>query len=148
MAFLDEQTEDVYKKLRSQLPGYEVARVSTDLGEENFVVRTGGDRTLGSYYLFNVSSGDLRKLEDLGPWIKESQMAEMKPVEYQARDGVTIHGYLTLPKGREPKHLPVVVNPHGGPFDTDGMGFYPVVDLLVNPRLAGVPTNHARPPDI
>src|SRR5260370_1607630 len=34
MAFFDEQTDDVYKKLRTQLPGYEVARVSTDLDEE------------------------------------------------------------------------------------------------------------------
>ena len=132
MAFLDPQTEDAYKKLRSQLPGYEVARVSADRDEQNFVVRTSSDRTLGSYYLFNVSSGDLRKLSELGPWIKENQMAEMKPVEYQARDGVTIHGYLTLPKGRDPKHLPVIVNPHGGPWARDEWGFDPEVQFLAN----------------
>src|ERR1700757_4673705 len=132
IAFLDDQTENAYKKLRSQLPGYEVARVSADLDEENYVVRTSGDRTLGSYYLFNVSSGDLRKLGDLGPWIKEDQMAEMKPVEYQARDGVKIHGYLTLPKGRDPKNLPVIVNPHGGPWARDEWGFDPEVQFLAN----------------
>jgi dipeptidyl aminopeptidase/acylaminoacyl peptidase len=132
IAFLDDQTENAYKKLRSQLPGYEVARVSADLDEQNYVVRTSGDRTLGSYYLFNVGSGDLRKLGDLGPWIKEDQMAEMKPVEYQARDGETIHGYLTLPKGRDPKHLPVIVNPHGGPWERDEWGFDPEVQFLAN----------------
>jgi dipeptidyl aminopeptidase/acylaminoacyl peptidase len=132
IAFLDDKTEDAYKKLRSQLPGYEVARVSADLDEQNFVVRTSGDRTLGSYYLFDVSSGGLRKLGDLGPWIKENQMAEMKPVEYQARDGATIHGYLTLPKGRDPKHLPVIVNPHGGPWARDEWGFNPEVQFLAN----------------
>jgi dipeptidyl aminopeptidase/acylaminoacyl peptidase len=142
LAFLDQQTEDVYKKLSSQLPGYEVARVSTDLAEENFVVRTSGDRTLGSYYLFNVTSGDLRKLEDLGPWLKESQMAEMKPVEYQARDGVTIHGYLTLPKGRDPKNLPVIVNPHGGPWARDEWGFNPEVQFLANRGYAVFQTNY------
>jgi dipeptidyl aminopeptidase/acylaminoacyl peptidase len=132
MAFLDDQTENAYKKLRSKLPGYEVGRVSADLDEENYVVRTSGDRTLGSYYLFNVSSGDLRKLGDLGPWIKEDQMAEMKPVEYQARDGVKLHGYLTLPKGRDPKNLPVIVNPHGGPWARDEWGFDPEVQFLAN----------------
>jgi dipeptidyl aminopeptidase/acylaminoacyl peptidase len=132
IAFLDPETEAAYQKLRNQLPGYEVARVSADLDEQNYVVRTSSDRTLGSYYLFNVSSGALRKLSDLGPWIKENQMAEMKPVEYQARDGVTIHGYLTLPKGRDPKHLPVIVNPHGGPWARDEWGFNPEVQFLAN----------------
>src|SRR5260221_8801803 len=62
MAFLDEQTEDVYKKLRSQLPGYEVARVSTDLDEENFVVRTGGDPALSSCYSFHINFLDPKEL--------------------------------------------------------------------------------------
>jgi dipeptidyl aminopeptidase/acylaminoacyl peptidase len=130
--FLDKETEDAYQKLQTQLPGYQVARTGADHSEENYVVLTSSDRTLGSYYLFNVGSGALRKLDDLGPWIQESQMAEMKPVEYQARDGVTIHGYLTLPKGREPKHLPVIVNPHGGPWARDQWDFNPEVQFLAN----------------
>ena len=39
----------------------------------------------------------------------------MKPIEYKSRDGLTINGYITLPNGKEPKNLPVIVNPHGGP---------------------------------
>jgi dipeptidyl aminopeptidase/acylaminoacyl peptidase len=130
--FLDKKTEDAYQKLQTELPGYQVSRTGADHSEENYVVLTSSDRTLGSYYLFNVDSGALRKLDDLGPWIQESQMAEMKPVEYQARDGVTIHGYLTLPKGREPKHLPVIVNPHGGPWARDQWSFNPEVQFLAN----------------
>jgi dipeptidyl aminopeptidase/acylaminoacyl peptidase len=42
-------------------------------------------------------------------------MAEMKPISFRARDGLLIHGYLTLPKGLKPEGLPVVVNPHAGP---------------------------------
>ena len=130
--FLDKKTEDAYQKLQTELPGYQVSRTGADHPEENYVVLTSSDRTLGSYYLFNVDSGALRKLDDLGPWIQESQMTEMKPVEYQARDGVTIHGYLTLPKGRAPKHLPVIVNPHGGPWARDQWGFNPEVQFLAN----------------
>jgi dipeptidyl aminopeptidase/acylaminoacyl peptidase len=56
----------------------------------------------------------------------------MKPIEYQSRDGLTIHGYLTLPLGREAKNLPAVVNPHGGPWARDTWGFNPEVQFLAN----------------
>ena len=42
----------------------------------------------------------------MSPWLDEATMAEMKPIEYKSRDGLTIHGYLTLPVGMEPKNLP------------------------------------------
>ena len=38
-------------------------------------------------------------------------MAEMTPIKYESRDGLTIHGYLTLPKGSNGKNLPVVSEP-------------------------------------
>ncbi len=56
----------------------------------------------------------------------------MKPVTLKSRDGLTIHGYLTLPNGVEPKNLPVVVNPHGGPWYRDTWGFNPEVQFLAN----------------
>lgn len=56
----------------------------------------------------------------------------MKPISYQSRDGLTIHGYLTLPKGREAKSLPVVINPHGGPWARDDWGYNPEVQMLAN----------------
>jgi dipeptidyl aminopeptidase/acylaminoacyl peptidase len=59
-------------------------------------------------------------------------MAEMKPITYTSRDGITINGYLTLPVGREAKNLPVVINPHGGPWARDNWGFNPEVQLLAN----------------
>ena len=49
-------------------------------------------------------------------WIDPEQMSEMRPVSFAARDGMTLHGYVTLPKGVGDKHLPMVVLPHGGPF--------------------------------
>ena len=56
----------------------------------------------------------------------------MKPIEYTSRDGLTIHGYLTLPKGKDAKNLPIVVNPHGGPWARDEWGFNPEVQFLAN----------------
>jgi dipeptidyl aminopeptidase/acylaminoacyl peptidase len=132
IVFFDRATEDAYKYLEQQLPGFDVARVGSDKEENKFVVVLTGDRTLGSYYLYDVKSRDIRKLADLGPWLQADQLAEMKPIEYRSRDGLTIHGYLTLPKGRDPKKLPVVVNPHGGPWARDDWEFNPEVQFLAN----------------
>ena len=56
----------------------------------------------------------------------------MRSITYTSRDGLTIHGYLTLPVGVEPKNLPVVVHPHGGPWARDAWGFSPEVQFLAN----------------
>jgi dipeptidyl aminopeptidase/acylaminoacyl peptidase len=56
----------------------------------------------------------------------------MKPVTYTSRDGLTIHGYLTLPNGKAAKGLPVVVNPHGGPWYRDTWRFNPEVQFLAS----------------
>ena len=130
--FLDKETEDLYKKLEKQLPGHEVYVTFNNKNEDVFIVRTMSDRTLGSYYLYEKKSGKLTKLADRNPWLNENDLAEMKPITYQSRDGLTIHGYLTLPKGKTPKNLPVVINPHGGPWARDVWGFNPEVQFLAN----------------
>lgn len=130
--FLDRETEDLYKTLQKKLPKYDVFVTFNDKNEDVFTVRTISDRTLGSYYLYEKKTGKLTKLADRNPWLKEGDLAEMKPVTYQSRDGLTMHGYLTLPKGKEPKNLPVVVNPHGGPWARDVWGFNPEVQFLAN----------------
>src|SRR5690606_21046865 len=65
-------------------------------------------------------------------WLDENNMATMKPIKYTSRDGLTINGYLTLPKGVPATNLPVVVNPHGGPWACDSWGFNPECQFLAN----------------
>ena len=130
--FFDPVTETLYKTLEQKLPGYEVEVSGHDKAEEKFIVVSTNDRTPGSRYLFDSKSGGLTKLVDVAPWLKESELASMKPIEFKSRDGLALHGYLTLPIGREPKNLPVVVNPHGGPWARDGWGYNPEVQFLAN----------------
>ncbi len=130
--YLDPQAEKMFATIEQKLPGYQIDAVDTDHDEDQFIIATTSDRTPGSRYLFNVKSGELTKLADVKPWLKESELAPMKPIEYKSRDGLTIHGYLTLPLGREPKNLPVVVNPHGGPWARDEWGYDPEVQFLAN----------------
>jgi len=130
--FFDPVTEQLYTSLEHKLPGYDVYVVSSNKAEDTFIVRTITDRSLGSFYLYESNSGTLTKLADRNPWLKEEQLAEMKPIEYKSRDGLVIHAYLTLPKGKPSKDLPIVVNPHGGPWVRDEWGFNPEVQFLAN----------------
>lgn len=90
------------------------------------------DRTPGSRYLYDVKANSLKKLADINSAIAEADMAEMKPIQYTSRDGLTIRGYLTLPKGVAAKNLPVIINPHGGPWARDAWGYNPEIQFLAN----------------
>ncbi|MCU4162577.1 S9 family peptidase [Marinilabiliaceae bacterium A049] len=130
--FFDEQTKKLFDRLESELKGYEVFITSSNKEEDKFLIRTYSDRSLGAYYFYDTASDDLKHLTDVSPWLDEDQMAKMKPVKYTSRDGLTIHGYLTLPVGVEEKNLPVVINPHGGPWARDTWGFNPEIQFLAN----------------
>ncbi|MBW7847008.1 MAG: S9 family peptidase [Bacteroidales bacterium] len=139
--FFDKQTKDIFENLEKLLPGYEISISSSDKAEEKYIVRTYSDKSLGAYYFYDLKKNHLTKIQEVSPWIDEKQMADIKPIQYRARDGKVIHGYLTLPKGVEPKNLPVVINPHGGPWARDNWGFNPEVQFLANRGFAVLQMN-------
>lgn len=139
--FFDETTKKLFERLEKELKGYEISISASDKAEEKFIIRTYSDRSLGSYYFFDKKKDKLTKIQEVSPWIDENQMAEIKPIQYRSRDGLIIHGYLTLPKGVEPKNLPVVINPHGGPWARDNWGFNPEVQFLANRGFAVLQMN-------
>ncbi len=140
--FFDDKARQIYATLEKKLPGYEVAIGSSNKAEDVYIVRTYSDKTRGSYYLFDWKTGKLEKWRELSPWLNEQDMADMRPISYKSRDGLTIHGYLTLPKGREAKNLPIIVNPHGGPWVRDHWGFNSEVQLLANRGYAVLQMNY------
>ncbi|MEJ2543748.1 MAG: S9 family peptidase [Calditrichaceae bacterium] len=130
--FFDEERKNLQKTLQQKLPNYEVVITSMNKDENKIMVRTYSDKTLGAYYFYNTETGEFKKLVEISPWLNEDYMADMQPIKYETRDGLTIHGYLTLPKGVEAKNLPAVVHPHGGPWARDNWGFNPEVQFLAN----------------
>lgn len=130
--FLDPVIEKIFTRLQTLLPGVEVQITGTDDAENLFIVRATSDTLRGIYYLYNVQTDKLEELANACPWLNPADLTEMKPVSYKSRDGLTIHGYLTLPKGRPAKNLPVVINPHGGPWHRDSWGYNPEVQFLAN----------------
>lgn len=133
--FFDDVMKGIYEKIKSALPGYEIAFTSSTRNEDRFIVRTYSDKSLGAYYIYDVATEKLDKLADVSPWLNEEYMATVHPIEFFSRDGLKIRGYLTLPKGytmENARKLPVVINPHGGPWARDSWGFNPEVQFLAN----------------
>jgi len=139
--FFDAHTEAMYRDIEARLPGYDVTLTSSSKDEDKFVVAAMSDRTPGKRYLYDSNARTLELLADIAPWLPEAQLSSMEPIVFEARDGLAIHGYLTLPQGRDPRNLPVVVNVHGGPWARDVWGFNPEVQFLANRGYAVLQVN-------
>ncbi|MCF8380003.1 MAG: S9 family peptidase [Bacteroidales bacterium] len=133
--FFDTEFEEMIHFLESKLVDTEIGIVSTNKAEDKAIVIATDDKSMGTYYLYDKQTGSIDKIADIAPWLDKNEMASMVPIKYESRDSLTINGYLTLPKGytmKNARDLPVVVNPHGGPWYRDTWGFNPEVQFLAN----------------
>lgn len=130
--FFNKERAAILNYLQQQLKGKEIIAASRDSSETKFILRTFSDKSLGAYYYFNVASNELKKLSDVGSWLDENKMSDMKPIRYKARDGFTLFGYLTIPKNVKHENLPTIVIPHGGPWLRDSWGFDAEAQFLAN----------------
>lgn len=131
--FFDNEMRAIFEDITSQLgDNVEIAITGYTKEENKYIIRTYSDRTMGSYYLYDVAEKKLENLCDVSPWLKAGEMAETRPIEFKSRDGLIIHGYLTMPNCDVKTNLPVVVNPHGGPWHRDSWGFNAEAQFLAN----------------
>ena len=140
--FFDSEREELQKTLETFFPNYEVSVTDMDDDERKCIIRTYSDRTRGTYYLYDRKDNSMSKLAELSPWLKEENMAPMKAIKFNARDGLLLHGYLTLPVGVNPVKLPLVIIPHGGPSARDGWGFDSEAQFLANRGIAVLQVNY------
>ncbi len=96
----------------------------------------------GATYKYDSGTGESEFLFRPRPWLNPEQLAEMKPVAYKARDGMTIHAYLTTPRGVDAANLPMVLLVHGGPWARDVWGYDPEAQLLANRGYAVLQINY------
>jgi dipeptidyl aminopeptidase/acylaminoacyl peptidase len=130
--FFDKDWEEINAGLKQKFQGYQVSFASWDEARKKGIVSVYSDRLPVKYYVYDFASKETVEVANPYPWINEEDMALMKPVQYMSGDSLTIHGYLTLPKGIKTEKLPVVVNPHGGPWYRDGWYYNPEVQFLAN----------------
>lgn len=125
------------------LPHTTNAVTSRSDDEKVLVVTAYSDRDPGAYYLLNLRKPALMLLGRINSKLDPARMSVMEPVQFTARDGLAIHGYLTRPAGSAGQRVPLIVNPHGGPFGIrDDWGFNPEVQFLANRGYAVLQINY------
>lgn len=100
------------------------------------------DQAPAAYYLYRRPEKILDYLFTTRPALAQYPLAEMRPVQIQARDGLMLHGYLTLPPGAEARNLPMVLNVHGGPWSRDTWGYDAEAQWLANRGYACLQVNY------
>ncbi len=140
---LDEEFASLQSTIDAAFPGNQNSITSISKDENRMLIYSGSDRDPGSYYLYDKVAGKIEFFAQPRRWIDPNDMSEMTPVRYEARDGETIHAYLTVPAGSEAKDLPLIINPHGGPYGIrDFWGYRTETQFLANRGYAVMQTNY------
>lgn len=114
--YFDAKAAQLQKDLHEVFPGDSLTLQNFSADGKRALVLATNDRSPGKYYLYDETKQSVEQIAARVPWIDPKLMGEVKPIHYQARDGLEIAGYLTTPPGKAPKKLPLIVNPHGGPY--------------------------------
>jgi dipeptidyl aminopeptidase/acylaminoacyl peptidase len=137
---LDESIADDFTAL-GKLHRGEFTVVSRDLADKTWLVTYRVDDGPTVTYVYDRESRKGEILFTNMPKLEKYKLARMTPISYKSRDGLTIHGYLTTPVGKEAKNLPTVLLVHGGPWGRDGWGFNPLPQWLANRGYAVLQVN-------
>lgn len=135
--------KDLSGRMKKQFGNKECYVIDHDDEENTFLVLVQSDKLYGTFYQYDNKTKKFSLLYDLMPQLKEEDMADMRPISFKSRDGLTIHGYITLPKNVSPgKKVPMVVIPHGGPQGIrDSWGFNPEAQLFASRGYATLQVN-------
>jgi dipeptidyl aminopeptidase/acylaminoacyl peptidase len=114
--WFDDDMRKLHAKLEASLPDTVHRARQFNADGSKIIYLSSSDRDPGVYYLYDRTKQKLEELAVIKPGIDPEKMAAMKPVTFTARDGLLVHGYLTLPRGAPGRNLPLILHPHGGPF--------------------------------
>jgi len=114
--FINEKWKNIIENLNVSFGVDFVGIMSMSDDQQKMILTIADDRNPGDYYLYDRGKNTITYLGSVRPWIDPKTMAEMKPIAFTARDGETVHGFLSVPVDSNGKNLPLIINPHGGPF--------------------------------
>ncbi len=137
--FFDKQVESDFEVLRAVREG-EVNIESRNYDDTLWVITYSSDVAPATYYLYDRRTKEAQFLFAARPALEQFELARMEAICYQSRDGLSIHGYLTMPVGVR-KGAPMVLLVHGGPWARDVWGYNGVVQLLANRGYAVLQVN-------
>ncbi|MGB5943548.1 MAG: S9 family peptidase [Leeuwenhoekiella sp.] len=133
----------LHKKFEKEFEGKQYGIADRTDDEDFYLLYVNSDKDYGTYYSYDVENDKFELIYELMPQLKEADMAEMRPITFKSRDGLTLHGYITLPKAAlDGERVPVIVNPHGGPQGIrDSWGFNPEAQLFASRGYATLQVN-------
>src|ERR1700722_3849491 len=120
--FVDPKIKADFEVLKSVRKG-DIASISPNLDDTKWIVGFVSDDAPAYWYVYDRVTRKATPLFSSRPLLEKYKLSEMKPVEFEARDGMKLYGYLTTPAGMDAKNLPLVEFVHGGPWARDQWGF-------------------------
>lgn len=138
--FLDRAVEADFALLGKGRPG-SISIRSRARADRTWLVKISAPDHPTTYYRFDRGSRRVERLFSEDPGLERVPLAGKEPISFAARDGMTIHAYLTLPVGVPPKRLPMVVLVHGGPWARDTWSLDFPVQWLANRGYAVLQVN-------
>lgn len=140
---VSETYKKIYARLKKEFGDKQFFTQGKTDDESKYLVVITSDKIVGEYYLYDVEKDTVTLLYKLLPNLKAEDMGTMKPITFKSRDGLTIHGYLTLPADyKKGQKLSLIVNPHGGPQGIrDSWGFNPEAQLFASRGYATLQVN-------
>jgi dipeptidyl aminopeptidase/acylaminoacyl peptidase len=127
--YFDKTEGATYAQLEDVIPdAHEIYITSRSRDGKALTVYNSGPHDPGSYYL--VKDGKLKAIGSKQPLLKSADLADVKYIDYKARDGKTIHAFITVPHGEGP--FPTIVMPHGGPFVSEVVGWDEWGQMMAN----------------
>jgi len=130
-SFLDPSVKDDFAELSKVRPG-DIDGLSQSLDDSKWIVTYVADNAPVYWYLYDRPSKKATLLFSNRPQLEKYTLSAMKPIEFAARDGMTLYGYLTTPAGMDAKNLPMVLFVHGGPWGRDQWGYDSYAQWLSN----------------
>ncbi len=136
--------KDIDRRIKKRFGAQRYSVVGQTEDEATLMLYIYSDRHYGAYHTLNVEAGEFTPVFELMPQLPADKMAAMQPMQFKTRDGLQVHGYLTLPPGAQANgQVPLIVNPHGGPYGVrDDWGFNPEVQLFASRGYATLQINY------
>ena len=128
---LDESIKDDFESI-AKLDDGDYFVSDRDNADETWLVYFTKDNGPQSYYTYDRKKKKGTFLFDHMPELNKYKLARMEPISFMARDGLTIHGYITFPVWKQKKNLPMVLYVHGGPWSRDYWGYDGTAQWLAN----------------
>jgi dipeptidyl aminopeptidase/acylaminoacyl peptidase len=140
--YFDESEKKFDQLLKNSFKGKFVSTSSISNDETLRIITVSSDTDPGSYYLWDDVKKRITPLGNRVSKVSKDVLSPMTPFEFTSRDGLTLRGYVTIPKTTDGKKVPLIINPHGGPFGVrDNWGYNPDTQFLASRGYAVVQVN-------